>query len=609
MDDLLPYYERELATLRSEAATFARQYPKIAGRLAVSGDVGDDPHVERMIESFALLAARVHKRLDDDFPRFTESLLQVLYPHYLRPFPSCSIAQFELGSAGAQMTGSVRVPRATALSSRPVGGVPCKFRTTSEVALAPVRLAHAAFQGTLPAGLAGGVSPAVSTALMLDIELTSPQSTWHTCGAALRVYLHGEASQVAAMREALLARTATVVWRDGPAGRWVRDDALRPRAVGFSDDDALLDADARTSPAYRLLTEFFAFPEKFQFVDLPLPAQATGRTLSLGLLLQGVRPDGDLARLLETIDSTHLLLHCAPVVNLFTQPADPIRVTHASPSYPVLADARRAHAYETIDVQRVYRVRQTAQGERVDEFRPFYSLRHQDTTAHARVSYWHAHRNEALAASSPGYEYEISIVDIDFDPMVPGTDTLSLDVLASNRDLPRLLSIGTPGGDLFLEGGSPAQQIRMLRKPTAAVRFPRGQGALWRLISHLSVNYLSLSGGGLDALREMLRLYDLPAGAINRRQIDSLVDIGFAPSTAWLPGQPFATVVRGMEITLTLDDRAFVGASLHLFVDVLDRFFALYAHVNSFTRLRVLSSHTHEELIACPRRSGHQALL
>jgi type VI secretion system protein ImpG len=302
------------------------------------------------------------------------------------------------------------------------------------------------------------------------------------------------------------------------------------------------------------------------------------------------------------------------VANLFKQRADPIRITHLGERYPVLPDSRRAFAYEVVAIDKVFRVQQTPQGETIAEFKPFYSLRHDDLLADRERSepggrYWYSHRDESLAQASPGYETEIGIVDIGFDPAVPQTDTLSLELRATNRDLPTALSIGNAGGDLFLEGGSVAREIRLVRKPTPSMRFERGRGALWRLISHLSLNHLSLSAGGADALRELLRLYNLPKSATNRRQIDGVIAIDFKPAHACLPGNPVPTFVRGTEVCLSVDETGFVGSGLRLFAQVLDHFFGLYVHANSFTQLKIVSSRSGEELIACPRRSGDSPLL
>ena len=615
MDELLPHYERELAFLRTHAGDFAKRYPKIAGRLQLSGDVGEDPHVERLIESFALLASRVHKRLDDDFPLFTETFLDVLYPHYLRPFPSCAIARFDVGAGAAQMSGPATIERGTMLSSRPVQGVACRFKTAYEVTLLPVRLVSAGFRGSIGAPDGSPVPRGATTLLSLRFELLSAQATWASLGtSALRLYIDGEASQVSALREALCGRVLGMLAQTAPVGPWQGCGEALPAPVGFAFDEALIDFDARSHHAYRLLTEYFAFPDKFNFVDIPFPAavrESTARTVTLHLAMQGIRSDSDEARLLETVTERNLLLGCAPVSNQFRQKADPIRITHLGERYPVLPDSRRAFAYEVVAVDRVYRVQQTPQGESVIEFKPFYSLQHEEllSTDAPGGRYWYSHRDDSLAESSPGYETEIGIVDIHFDPAAAQTDTLSIDVRATNRNLPSLLSIGNAGGDLFLEGGSVAREIRLVRKPTLAHRFERGRGSLWRLISHLSLNHLSLSAGGIDAVRELLRLYNLPRSATNRRQIEGVVAIEFAPAHAWLPGNPFPTFVRGTEVRLTVDEAGFVGAGLRLFAQVMDHFFGLYVHANSFTQLKVLSTRNHEELVVCPRRSGDSPLV
>ena len=632
MQALLPHYERELAWMRKSAQQFAQAYPRIASRLQLGHDMAQDPHVERLIESFALLAARVHKRLDDDFPLVTESLLEVLYPHYLRPFPSCSVARFELGAQAAQLTRAVKVPRGTLLNSRPVKGVTCKFRSTQPLSLWPVQLVQASYRNAVAAP-AGSRLPAQATSVIsLQLQLMSSQADWSMFkGQSLRVYLDGEASLVSALRETLTRQVCGVMTEWRPHAAWsgpVRQttaggmpQVAQPELVGFDEDEALLPLDARAHPAYRLLTEYFAFPEKFNFVDLPMPdgppaelASPDGR-LNLHLLVQGVRADSDASRLLESLQADNLQLGCTPVINLYRTPADPIRVTHAAVSYPVLVDGRRPWAHEVHSIDKVFRVRQSPEGEQVDTFEPFFSLRHQQVMAATEGQqaspgrYWWVHRDEAVAESSPGHETELSLVDADFQPARPQTDTLSLQVWATHRDLPTWLTVGAVGGDLFLEGGSLAREIRLMRKPTPTHRFERGQGLLWRLVSHLSLNHLSISQGGLEALQEMLRLYDLPRSSANARLIEGLVGVSHRAATAWLPGKPFATFVRGTEICLQVDEAAFVGAGLGALVSVLDRFFGLYAHLNSFTQLTVLSDRTGEVLIQCPPRSGARALL
>jgi type VI secretion system protein ImpG len=656
MRELLPYFENELTLLRHRGQSFSQAYPRIAGKLLLGADEAKDPHVERMIESFALLAARVHKRLDDDFPLFTEALLNVLYPHYLRPFPSCSIAQFDLGASASQMSKPVVVERGTKVSSRQIKGVACRFTTSQEVQLLPLRIASVSYRNSIVAPESTKLPAGATSVISISLELLSPQVSWGMlANQPLRVYLDGEPSQISVLREVLCHKVLDSMVQTQMHHPWLNASTnsadggvSRPQLVGFGDDEALFDVDVRSHPAYRLLTEYFAFPEKFNFVDLPVPVPNALRTtasgvangdvesqekrlLTLHLLVCGIRSDSDEARLLESISARNFQLGCTPVINLFAQPADPIRVTHAAAAYPVVVDARRAFAYEIYSLDRVFRVKKTQQGESVQEFRPFFSLQHDDLlgssdsanepddralypsaeqgAARASGCYWSMQRDEDVAALSPGYEFELSIVDVDFNPASPQTDTLSLNVTATNRDLPSLLPFGVPGGDLFMEGGGAAKEIRLLRKPTQTQRFERGRGALWRLISHLSLNHLSLSGGGIDALKEMLRLYDLPRSATNRRQIDGLVAIEFKPATAWLPGEPYATFVRGTEIRLTIDEDSFVGSGLGLFAAVLDHFFGLYVNANSFTKLTLISARTQEELHSCPPRNGDMPLV
>lgn len=629
MRDLLPYFEAELSRLRGSAKHFAADYPKIAGRLMLGSDLSEDPHVERLIQSFALLAARVHKRLDDDFPLVTESLLDVLYPHYLRPFPSCSIAQFDITGVAGQMSAPTLIERKTALNSRPVRGVACRFRSAYDVSLAPLNLRSATYRNAVMAPEGTRLPPSATSAISLQLELLSAQVTWAALGGTLRVYLDGEASQISVLREVLCNRVVSVMVQTTAHGPWSGPYKQLPKLVGFADDEALIDYDERSHPAYRLLTEYFVFPEKFNFIDLPLPQFGSGgqgangadaasgpRIITLHFVLSGLRADSDQARALESVSARNFALGCTPVVNLFTQNADPIRVTHTATQYPVVVDARRAFGYEVYSIDKVFRVKQTPQGDSIDEFRPFFSLQHDDLLGEGNAPgegppgrYWHAHVDEAVAATSPGYELELSIVDIDFDPATPQTDTLSIQVTATNRDLPSLLSFGNSGGDLFIEGGSIAREIKLLRKPTASYRFERGRGSLWRLVSHLSLNHLSLSGRGVDALKEMLRLYDLPRDATNRRQVDGIVSIEFAPATAWLDGAPFASFVRGTEVRLTVDEDSYVGTGLSLFAAMLDHFFGLYVHINSFSQLTVISARTQQTLFKCPPRNGAAQLI
>lgn len=616
MEDLLPYYERELAFLRRYSRDFAERYPKIAARLAMSADGCDDPHVERMIESFAFLTARISKKLDDEYPEFTEALLEVLYPHYLSPFPSCSIAHFDVRGVAAQLSAPVTVPRGTLLTTRAVRKVECRFRTAYDVTFVPVRVASAAYERAVSAPSAVSLPKGATGAIAITLEYLGEQGGFETLKQdKLRVYMDGEPSFVAALGDALFLHTAGAYVEAERPGVWKRLAKVPLAEAGFAENEALIDCPPRSHPAYRLLTEHFSFAEKFNFFDIDLTALRRGltpgvpvRRVVLHLVLTEVRSDSNTARLLEGLSADHLRLHCTPVVNLFRQKADPIRIEHTATAYPVVADSRRAHGFEIYSIDQVQLVRETAASERVVEFRPFYSLHHGEDPGRAG-HYWIARRNELVAQRSPGFETEISIVDSDFDPASPQTDTLSLSVSCTNRDLPSTLAFGQPDGDLSMEGSSIARRISFLRKPTSSMRFGGGRSAQWRLISLLALNHLSLVQNGLSTLKEMLRLHDIPRSAIAARQIEGIVGLDYQPTTQWLAGKPFATFVRGLEVRLTLDEDAFVGTGLHRFIRVMDHFFGLYVHMNSFVQLVAVSRRSGKELVRCAPRSGESILV
>lgn len=613
MEELLPYYERELGFFRRYSREFSEKYPKIAGDLLMAGEVCEDPHIERMIQSFALMSARVSKRLDDDYPEFTEALLEVLYPHYLRPFPSCSIAKFNYSANAAQLTGAHVIDAGTELATRSVKGVAYKFKTTYDIVVASINIDDVRFDPIFE--VPESVSLPTGSTAKVSIKLTaaSDQASLHKTTHSLRVFVDGEPSFCAAFLDAVFLRCAAAYVEIDGLRRWIRLDKIPVKPVGFDHNDALIDFPERSHPAYRLLTEYFAFPEKFSFFDIDMAAIAKqlgpqSKTIALHLVLTGVRADSNVSRILGNLSKANLLLGCTPVVNLFKQRGDPIRVTHATAQYPVVANSRNAYAYEVFSVDSVQLIKQTPQGDSVSEVRPFYSLRH-GASPEKNGRYWALRRDEMVGLKSPGYETEISIVDVDFNSALPETDTLSLELTCTNRDLPSMLTYGLAGGDLFLEGGALVKQINFLRKPSASYRFERGRGAHWRLISHLSLNHLSLSQKGIEAFQESLRLYDLPRSAISEKILAGVIAISQQSTSKWMTGKPFACLSRGIEITLTINEDNFVGSGLHVFSRILDQFFALYVSINSFTQVRLMSHKSGEVLLTCQPRSGDCSLV
>ena len=603
MDELFAQYERELVTMRQLCREYAERYPKVAAKLQLGGEACDDPHVERLIQSVALLCARVSKRLDDSYPQFTEALLNLLFPHYLRPFPSCAIVRF-LSAGGS--TGSV--PRGTLLESAQVRGVHCRFQTAYDVTPSPVAITSAWFDAVIRAPSSTRLPPGVGATIGIEFTFPGPAGA----PLPLRVYLDGDASFCAALRDALFMRTASAYVQAGTDAAWIPLAAIPIAAVGFADDDALIPFDARSHRAYRILAEYFAFPEKFNFVDIDLaalcarlPPDCTHFTLHLALA--GVSPGSDQARMLAGLSAQSLLAGCTPVVNLFRQPGVPIGYTQRTAEYAVLGHAAHATAYEVYSVDRVHMVRQRGKDIAPIEFRPFYALRHGENDAH-KGRYWILRHDDTLAATSTGHEKVISLVDTDGEPLAVEQTTLSIDLTCTNRDLPCLLKCGSTDGDLSIPGAAQGANIRFLRRPTRPHRLANGPGIHWRLISHLTLNHYSLAQEGADGLREMLALYDFTGSAVSRRQIAGVVGLEHAEATAWIRHKRGSSLAHGTEVRLTIDEEAFVGAGLHLLVQVIDQFFALYVQMNSFIELVILSHQSGEELFRCKPRSGSMTL-
>lgn len=603
MKDLLPHYEQELSLLRQRAAEFAARFPGLASHLQIGHGASGDPHTERLIQATALLTARVNKSLEDGYSRFTESFLETLFPHYLRPFPSCAIVQ---ATRPAEATSGPLIPRGTELHSAPMGGVKCRFRTCYDIQQLPVRLTQARFN------LALNVPPSIrlpagsGTSLAIDIEASDQQAGFTSLvGSTLRVYVDGEASVVAVALDILQGRIA-MACIETASGEWKRLPSVPLAAVGFADDDALVPFSPRSHPAYRLLTEYFTFPEKFNFIDIDLAnivphVSAECRRITLHLLLADVRADSHEAGLLTTLSANNFLLGCAPVVNLFRQNAVPILVTHERADYPLLSDAEHAWAYDIHTVDAVRMLRQDEQGSSLIDFRPFYSLRHCESLA-KRGHYYVVRRDEALDA---GHEYRIAFVDADFDPVSCEQATVSVELTCTNRDLPCRIAYGQPTGDLSPPTGTTnGSTTKFVRRPTMPRRFAATPALQWRLLSHLTLNFHSLVQEGLDGFREMLSLYDLVQTPSTRRQIEAIVGLAHRPTTAWIRNERGPSLAHGIEVHITVDEDAFVGSGLMLFARVIDRFLGLYVQINSFTELVVLSNQTGKELIRCQPRNG-----
>lgn len=599
-DQLLQYYERELTYIREMAAEFARTYPKIAGRLLLEPDRCEDPHTERLIEAFAFISSRIHKKIDDDFPEITESLFNILYPHYINPIPSMSIVRFEPIKKNVPESG-YRIDSQAKLYSKPVRGVPCQFVSTQPVILWPLEVVSAGLRD--PLDLTSGAPQAICIELKTFSNLKISQLGLET----LRFFLNGPSQHVFHLYELLMNNAGQIMYEtvDSQGKSWavsIGPENIKP--VGFEPNENMLPYPRRSFPGYNLLFEYFCFPEKLLFFDIcglsRINERAATDTLQIWIhLKRSAKPN-------LVINEDTFVLNASPAVNLFKRIAEPIRVEHRKTEYRVVPDVRRQHSTEVFSVDQVKATSMASAGEEI-EYKPFYSIRHHlvKEDAHQNHAFWHLQRQMSQSSESGGTEVFLAFTGADFSPLDPGVEILTVYTTCTNRDLPARLPFGDPAGDFELEVEAPVARISCLIKPTPTRRPFLGGELQWRLISHLSLNYMSLVQGGETALKEILNLYDFENSPSTRQQIEGIVSLNSRRVTKRI-GQCFS---RGVEVTVVFDEDKFVGAGLYLFASILERFLAQYVSINSFSQMVAKTIQQKEILKKWMPRSGNQTLL
>jgi len=573
------YYQQELSRLKELGAEYSKAHPAIAPML--SGTVAD-PDVERVLEGVAFLSALLRQKLDDDFPEVVHDLMDLIWPHYLRPVPSTCVVSF---SPKPTLKQPARVPAGVQIASTPVEGIPCLFRTCYDVEVHPLVLAEASF--SRPAGHPPSVS--------LVLELRGRKlPDWQP--GSLRLFLAGEYAQAADLYLLLRRHLTRVLLRslEGGSVAELPPDALRP--VGFSAGEALIPYPSHAYPGYRVLQEYFVAPEKFLFLDLSgwdrWLERGSGSRFEVRFEL-----DND-SFTVPKVTRESFALFASPCLNLFPCEADPILLDHRAPEYQVRPSGGNPDHYEIYSVDEVVGLVQGTGRPR--RYLPFERFSTDPSTA---PTFHLSRRGSPVRA---GFDVYLSVVyPPEAGPPVP--ETLSMQLTCTNGVLPAALRIGdvsrpTSSSPEFLE-------FRNLNPPTPPLPPPLGENLLWRLVSHLSLNYLSLSRG--ENLKALLELYlfgdgrGRAASEANRRRIGGIEGVEARPLDRLVAGVP----MRGQEIEVAVRQDHFpCPGDLYLFGCVLNHFLGGYSSINTYTRLTIRET-TKGGIYRWPARVGTHPLI
>ena len=595
---MLDYYNRELAYVREQGAEFATMFPKVAARLGMRDFEVSDPYVERLLEGFAFMSARIQLKMDAEFPRFSQRLLDLVYPSYLSPTPAMGIAQFQQPKSEGGSPDGFTLPKHSRMRARLPAQeqTACEFRTAHEVTLWPLELVEARLTAAPPdlpiAGYRWGAP--VRGALRLTFETTAQTQVSSLKLDTLPLFINGNADTASKLQELIHTQClGLMIHRSGlPIRDLVPLEPSALKAEGFASDQAMLPLDSRAFEGHRLLHEYFAFPERYRFFSVSGLQRALrkidGTRFEIVILLKAAN-----AALEAVIDKANFALHCTPVVNLFSKTSDRIPVTSTRFEYHAVIDRGRPLDFEIHSIEKV--VGHQSESDRALVFHPFYAAA--DADHRGAGAYFSVRREQRVLSEQSrrhgprtgyiGSECFLSLVDAREAPFSSELRQITVEALCTNRDLSLLTPVGNAGSDLTLMTSAPVDRITFLVVPTRPTPALAEREMTWRLISHLSLNYLTLtdvnSDQGASALRELLGLYSRLGAAGADTQVEAVQKLKVQAVDRRVPSRGPIVFGRGVRLELEVDEAPFAGVSPWMLGAVLDQFFARHVGINSFT--------------------------
>lgn len=593
MNKLLTYYQKELAFLKQHGKAFSLRFPKISRRLGMIEGTSEDPHVERLIESFAFLTSRIHQRLDDDMPELTEALLTAIAPQFLRVMPSTCIVSISPHRQASGITDKNIIAAGASLFTRNIKEAQCQFHTVYPVTLLPISVEQARLHFN-------------EEHLYWNLDISF--QVWSgaiVAGETLRLFLHGPSNTINILYTLLCSEIYQLSVHLNDQCYPLKNEAITP--VGFNHHEGLLTQDPRVAPIYVLLQDYFFFPQKFYFIDIKLPETfcATANSVfRLQAVFNQTHLNHQLEKLAKTIDASFFRLHCTPAVNLFTLEAEPIALNENTAEYPVIPDIRRQKQIDVWSINHVF-IQGNDQNDRGKlPVQPLFGIDHSRIKGDAGI-YWQSFQRQTINAAGAEEKKFIAFTNRSHTTAESLSGRVSINVTCTNHSLPSEMKNGHPDGDFDSNLSLAGLKIMALNRPTRPIQPPDKSAVRWRLISQLSLNHMLLSGSqGVQVLRETLMLYNVNDLPSITRIVNMILHLDVQPITTRLVANDPQTIARGISLTLTFSHDALNESEYFLLCCFLDHFLGLYAPVNSFTRVTTMIENEEHTRRVWPVRAG-----